>query len=212
MVRVGVMDCGLYSVNVFTVLMACVLSGCQKVCVGSAEPHPVLWWSASWIHRPDQHHRLAGTGLSVFVCPCVVSPEPDPHCLLPCLSSVSVRDSLRPADHLHRVISWCPGRFQRHHQSHPEIVRMNSSVFLLTNTISTFPRILNYNVNMFSSCNCNSQMPPTVKVAVGGDQSYLNTVLCCFVEQLASKTPDWLSYIRFLILPVGTLAPTHTIT
>ncbi|XP_028276826.1 phosphofurin acidic cluster sorting protein 1-like [Parambassis ranga] len=52
-------------------------------------------------------------------------------------------------------------------------------------------------------CNCNSQTPPTVKVAVGGDQSYLSTVLCCFVEQLASKTPDWLSYIRFLILPVG---------
>ncbi|XP_074487354.1 phosphofurin acidic cluster sorting protein 1-like isoform X2 [Sebastes fasciatus] len=52
-------------------------------------------------------------------------------------------------------------------------------------------------------CNCNSQTPPTVKVAVGGDQSYLSTVLCCFVEQLASKTPDWLSYVRFLILPVG---------
>lgn len=57
---------------------------------------------------------------------------------------------------------------------------------------------------MFCSCNCNSQTPPTVKVAVGGDQSYLSTVLCCFVEQLASKTPDWLSYVRFLILPVGT--------
>ncbi|XP_047434339.1 phosphofurin acidic cluster sorting protein 1-like isoform X5 [Mugil cephalus] len=52
-------------------------------------------------------------------------------------------------------------------------------------------------------CNCNSQTPPTVKVAVGGDQVYLSTVLCCFVEQLASKTPDWLSYVRFLILPVG---------
>ncbi|XP_054483038.1 phosphofurin acidic cluster sorting protein 1-like [Anoplopoma fimbria] len=52
-------------------------------------------------------------------------------------------------------------------------------------------------------CNCNSQTPPTVKVAVGGDQSYLSTVLSCFVEQLASKTPDWLSYVRFLILPVG---------
>nr|XP_033479179.1 phosphofurin acidic cluster sorting protein 1 isoform X1 [Epinephelus lanceolatus] len=52
-------------------------------------------------------------------------------------------------------------------------------------------------------CNCNSQTPPTVKVAVVGDQSYLSTVLCCFVEQLASKTPDWLSYVRFLILPVG---------
>ncbi|KAG7214223.1 hypothetical protein INR49_023248 [Caranx melampygus] len=35
----------------------------------------------------------------------------------------------------------------------------------------------------------------------GGDQSYLSTVLCCFVEQLASKTPDWLNYVRFLILP-----------
>ncbi|KAM9363833.1 phosphofurin acidic cluster sorting protein 1-like [Symphorus nematophorus] len=52
-------------------------------------------------------------------------------------------------------------------------------------------------------CNCNSQTPPTVKVALGGDQSYLSTVLGCFVEQLASKTPDWLSYVRFLIVPVG---------
>ncbi|XP_035814079.2 phosphofurin acidic cluster sorting protein 1-like isoform X1 [Amphiprion ocellaris] len=52
-------------------------------------------------------------------------------------------------------------------------------------------------------CNCNSQTPPTVKVAVGGDQTYLSTVLCCFVEQLASKTPDWLSYVRILIIPVG---------
>ncbi|XP_069385662.1 phosphofurin acidic cluster sorting protein 1-like isoform X2 [Paralichthys olivaceus] len=52
-------------------------------------------------------------------------------------------------------------------------------------------------------CNCNSQMPPTVKVAVGGDQSYLTNVLSCFVEQLASKTPDWLNYVRFLILPTG---------
>ncbi|XP_039662792.1 phosphofurin acidic cluster sorting protein 1-like [Perca fluviatilis] len=53
------------------------------------------------------------------------------------------------------------------------------------------------------SCNCNSQTPPPVKVVLGGDQSYLSTVLGCFVEQLASKTPDWLSYFRFLILPIG---------
>uniref|UniRef100_A0A672FCK2 Phosphofurin acidic cluster sorting protein 2 n=1 Tax=Salarias fasciatus TaxID=181472 RepID=A0A672FCK2_SALFA len=52
-------------------------------------------------------------------------------------------------------------------------------------------------------CNCSSQAPPPVKVVVGGDQAYLSSVLCCFVEQLASKTPDWLNYIRFLILPVG---------
>ncbi|XP_048104742.1 phosphofurin acidic cluster sorting protein 2 isoform X2 [Alosa alosa] len=52
-------------------------------------------------------------------------------------------------------------------------------------------------------CNCNAQTPPPIKVAVAGDQSYLSTVLRCFVEQLANKTPDWLSYIRFLVIPVG---------
>uniref|UniRef100_A0AAY5EX43 Phosphofurin acidic cluster sorting protein 2 n=1 Tax=Electrophorus electricus TaxID=8005 RepID=A0AAY5EX43_ELEEL len=52
-------------------------------------------------------------------------------------------------------------------------------------------------------CNCNAQTPPTVKVGVAGDQSYLSTVLRCFVEQLANKTPDWLSYVRFLVIPVG---------
>ncbi|KAL0178785.1 hypothetical protein M9458_027679, partial [Cirrhinus mrigala] len=52
-------------------------------------------------------------------------------------------------------------------------------------------------------CNCNAQTPPTVKVAVAGDQCYLSTVLRFFVEQLANKTPDWLSYIRFLLIPVG---------
>ncbi|XP_035256562.1 phosphofurin acidic cluster sorting protein 2-like isoform X2 [Anguilla rostrata] len=52
-------------------------------------------------------------------------------------------------------------------------------------------------------CNCNAQTPPTMKVAVAGDQSYLSTILHFFVEQLANKTPDWLSYIRFLVIPIG---------
>uniref|UniRef100_A0A8C6TFP1 Phosphofurin acidic cluster sorting protein 2 n=1 Tax=Neogobius melanostomus TaxID=47308 RepID=A0A8C6TFP1_9GOBI len=52
-------------------------------------------------------------------------------------------------------------------------------------------------------CNCNAQTPPTMKVAVAGDQSYLSTILRFFVEQLANKTPDWLSYIRFLVVPIG---------
>ncbi|TFK02509.1 cadherin-related family member 5 [Platysternon megacephalum] len=52
-------------------------------------------------------------------------------------------------------------------------------------------------------CNCNSHMPPPVKVAVVGDQSYLSIVLRFFVEQLASKTPDWLNYLRFLVVPLG---------
>lgn len=42
-----------------------------------------------------------------------------------------------------------------------------------------------------------------MKVAVAGDQSYLSTILRFFVEQLANKTPDWLSYIRFLVIPIG---------
>ncbi|XP_019404529.1 PREDICTED: phosphofurin acidic cluster sorting protein 2-like isoform X2 [Crocodylus porosus] len=52
-------------------------------------------------------------------------------------------------------------------------------------------------------CNCNSHMPPPVKVVVAGDQSYLSVVLRFFVEQLASKTPDWLNYLRFLLVPLG---------
>ncbi|XP_072266153.1 phosphofurin acidic cluster sorting protein 2-like isoform X1 [Pyxicephalus adspersus] len=52
-------------------------------------------------------------------------------------------------------------------------------------------------------CNCNSQMPPVVKLLVAGDQSYLSVILRFFVEQLAGKTPDWLNYLRFLILPLG---------
>ncbi|XP_051880113.1 phosphofurin acidic cluster sorting protein 1-like isoform X2 [Pristis pectinata] len=52
-------------------------------------------------------------------------------------------------------------------------------------------------------CNCNSQMPPPVKVAVAGDQGFLSNILRFFVEQLANKTPDWLNYIRFLIVPLG---------
>uniref|UniRef100_A0A8C9SPU8 Phosphofurin acidic cluster sorting protein 2-like n=1 Tax=Scleropages formosus TaxID=113540 RepID=A0A8C9SPU8_SCLFO len=43
----------------------------------------------------------------------------------------------------------------------------------------------------------------SLHVAVAGDQSYLSTILRFFVEQLANKTPDWLTYIRFLVIPIG---------
>ncbi|XP_072562628.1 phosphofurin acidic cluster sorting protein 1a isoform X2 [Paramormyrops kingsleyae] len=52
-------------------------------------------------------------------------------------------------------------------------------------------------------CNCNSSMPKPVKVAVVGGQSYLGAILRLFVSQLASKTSDWLSHIRFLVIPLG---------
>uniref|UniRef100_A0A6Q2ZPQ1 Phosphofurin acidic cluster sorting protein 1 n=1 Tax=Esox lucius TaxID=8010 RepID=A0A6Q2ZPQ1_ESOLU len=52
-------------------------------------------------------------------------------------------------------------------------------------------------------CNCNSSMPRPVKVVVAGGQSYLGAILHFFVTQLANKTSDWLSLIRFLVVPLG---------
>ncbi|KAL8194439.1 UNVERIFIED_CONTAM: Phosphofurin acidic cluster sorting protein 2 [Gekko kuhli] len=52
-------------------------------------------------------------------------------------------------------------------------------------------------------CNCNSQPPNPIKIAIAGAQNYLSAVLRLFVEHLSHKTPDWLSYMRFLIIPVG---------
>ncbi|KAM9543843.1 phosphofurin acidic cluster sorting protein 2 isoform 7-T7 [Guaruba guarouba] len=51
-------------------------------------------------------------------------------------------------------------------------------------------------------CNCNSQPPNPIKIAVAGAQNYLSAVLRLFVEQLSHKTPDWLGYMRFLIIPL----------
>ncbi|XP_054987747.1 phosphofurin acidic cluster sorting protein 2 isoform X3 [Sorex araneus] len=52
-------------------------------------------------------------------------------------------------------------------------------------------------------CNCNSQPPRPVKIAVAGAQHYLSAVLRLFVEQLSHRTPDWLGYMRFLVIPLG---------
>ncbi|XP_021261303.1 phosphofurin acidic cluster sorting protein 2 isoform X8 [Numida meleagris] len=56
-------------------------------------------------------------------------------------------------------------------------------------------------------CNCNSQPPSPIKIAVAGAQNYLSAVLRLFVEQLSHKTPDWLGYMRFLIIPLVTETP-----
>ncbi|XP_060781051.1 phosphofurin acidic cluster sorting protein 2 isoform X2 [Neoarius graeffei] len=52
-------------------------------------------------------------------------------------------------------------------------------------------------------CNSNSITPSPVKIAVAGAQHYLSTVLRLFVDHLTHKTPDWLGYLRFLIIPLG---------
>ncbi|TTU93284.1 Phosphofurin acidic cluster sorting protein 2 [Bagarius yarrelli] len=41
------------------------------------------------------------------------------------------------------------------------------------------------------------------QVAVAGAQHYLSSVLRLFVDHLTHKTPDWLGYLRFLIIPLG---------
>ncbi|XP_037359998.1 phosphofurin acidic cluster sorting protein 2 isoform X2 [Talpa occidentalis] len=60
-------------------------------------------------------------------------------------------------------------------------------------------------------CNCNSQPPTPVKIAVAGAQHYLSAVLRLFVEQLTHKTPDWLGYMRFLVIPLGEAAGSHPV-
>uniref|UniRef100_A0AAY4A5J9 Phosphofurin acidic cluster sorting protein 1 n=1 Tax=Denticeps clupeoides TaxID=299321 RepID=A0AAY4A5J9_9TELE len=52
-------------------------------------------------------------------------------------------------------------------------------------------------------CNCNSSVPRPVKVVAVGGQAYLTAVLQSFVSQLANKTSDWLNYMRFLVVPLG---------
>ncbi|XP_030299616.1 phosphofurin acidic cluster sorting protein 2 isoform X3 [Sparus aurata] len=52
-------------------------------------------------------------------------------------------------------------------------------------------------------CNCNSQTPVPIKIAVAGAQHYFSAVLRLFVDHLSHKTPDWLGYMRFLIIPLG---------
>ncbi|KAF5900085.1 phosphofurin acidic cluster sorting protein 2 isoform X2, partial [Clarias magur] len=52
-------------------------------------------------------------------------------------------------------------------------------------------------------CNSNSITPSPVKIAVAGAQHYLSAVLRLFVDHLTHKTPDWLGYLRFLIIPLG---------
>lgn len=52
-------------------------------------------------------------------------------------------------------------------------------------------------------CNSNSITPTPVKIAVAGAQHYLSAVLLLFVDHLTHKTPDWLGYLRFLIIPLG---------
>uniref|UniRef100_UPI00358E8FB5 phosphofurin acidic cluster sorting protein 2-like isoform X1 n=2 Tax=Myxine glutinosa TaxID=7769 RepID=UPI00358E8FB5 len=52
-------------------------------------------------------------------------------------------------------------------------------------------------------CNTNAQTPSPIRLAVAGGQAFMSTVLRHYVEQLSNKTPDWLGYLRFLLIPLA---------
>uniref|UniRef100_T1IQR1 Phosphofurin acidic cluster sorting protein 2 n=1 Tax=Strigamia maritima TaxID=126957 RepID=T1IQR1_STRMM len=52
-------------------------------------------------------------------------------------------------------------------------------------------------------CNTNSKAPLPIKVVIIGSDGYVNCVVRTYVEQLSSKPPEWQTYIKFLIIPVG---------
>ncbi|XP_023931579.1 phosphofurin acidic cluster sorting protein 2 isoform X1 [Lingula anatina] len=52
-------------------------------------------------------------------------------------------------------------------------------------------------------CHSNSRNPNPIKLAIVGNDSYVNAILKPWVEQFAAKSPDWQGYIRFLIIPLG---------
>ncbi|XP_046401591.1 phosphofurin acidic cluster sorting protein 1 [Ischnura elegans] len=52
-------------------------------------------------------------------------------------------------------------------------------------------------------CNSNAKPPSPIKVILAGSDSFINSVLRHYVEQLSFKSSEWQSYIRFLIIPLG---------
>ncbi|KFP58193.1 Phosphofurin acidic cluster sorting protein 1, partial [Cathartes aura] len=114
------------------------------------------------------------------------------------LNQILVSDEQLPESIvLVNVAEWQGQYVSEQLQAHKQLVVSTCSVADIQAAFNTtVSRIQRY-------CNCNSHMPPPVKVVVAGDQSYLSVVLRFFVEQLASKTPDWLNYLRFLLVPLG---------
>ncbi|CAE1271385.1 PACS2 [Acanthosepion pharaonis] len=52
-------------------------------------------------------------------------------------------------------------------------------------------------------CNSNSKSPSPIKIGVAGNDGYINSILRPYVDQFSVKSPDWQSYVRFLVIPFG---------
>lgn len=55
----------------------------------------------------------------------------------------------------------------------------------------------------FASINTHSASPPQLGVAIAGTESYISAVLQPYVEYFSSKPPDWQTFLRFLLIPLG---------
>jgi len=53
----------------------------------------------------------------------------------------------------------------------------------------------------FSSSSKNQLQAVPMKIAIAGADSYISSVLQPYVELLSSKSPEWLNFLRFLIIP-----------
>ena len=52
-------------------------------------------------------------------------------------------------------------------------------------------------------CNTKTQSPPSVRVALIGSDTFINSLLRPYVEVFSTKPPDWQGYVKFFIIPLG---------
>ncbi|XP_064603930.1 phosphofurin acidic cluster sorting protein 2-like isoform X5 [Liolophura sinensis] len=52
-------------------------------------------------------------------------------------------------------------------------------------------------------CHSNSKSPKPIKVGIAGTDGYVNSVLRPYLDLFSNKSPDWQTYIRFLVIPFG---------
>ncbi|XP_053994377.1 phosphofurin acidic cluster sorting protein 2 isoform X3 [Hylaeus volcanicus] len=52
-------------------------------------------------------------------------------------------------------------------------------------------------------CNSSAKPPAPIKVVIAGGDSFANAVLRHYVDLLSFRPPDWQSYLKFLVVPLG---------
>ncbi|XP_077966247.1 phosphofurin acidic cluster sorting protein 2-like [Styela clava] len=78
------------------------------------------------------------------------------------------------------------------------------TVILATSSQDQLSSVFNVLISKLQKfINSNSQQPMRVKVGIAGTESYVNLVLRQFVEFLSSRSPDWITYFLFFVIPLG---------